>query len=907
MTAERWVQVRAIFENALELDATARTQFLDNACSGDALLHQEVEALLSSHAESEDFLAQPVVNLSDAVDREFSAQLAVDGANADVAADATADFPIGYRIGPYQLERRIGSGGMGSVWLADRVDHEYERKVAIKMMLRNLNSRDIVRRFLRERQVLASLDHPNIARLLDGGSTPEGMPYLVMEYVDGIPIDEYCRRHKSTITERLQLFRAVCSAVEYAHRSLVVHRDIKCGNILVTPDGTAKLLDFGIAKLLNPDYVSHEATRADQRPMTLDYASPEQVLGEPITTSTDVYSLGVMLYDLLTGRLPHAGDQLSDFELQKAICEENPKPPSAVVFTDETDVVPLATQRREAGFTPPIEPHDRARKRLRKKLTGDLDTIILKALRKEPARRYASVEQFSDDIRKHLDDLPVLAQGDALNYRVAKFVRRHAAGVVAGAAIVLALIGGAVVSVYYAHQATLQRAQAERRFEDVRRLARVMLFDLDSAMQSGLTPARKLVIKEGLDYLNRLQPEAAGDLSLQREIMEGYFHIADVQSNPYHANLGDPVAGAASLRKAFAIAQEIYAAHPDDSQARRDVARAQLQLGDQISIGGDRNEALNRYRDALAHFEALATSDKDNLQRQRDVMDAVRQIGFVQYASGDLQAALASYRRYLQIAESIRTIESAGGQKPSVATERAVAAGYDHVGDILGKSGAREEGLAMLRKAIAIYESIYDADHENPAARRSLIAIDQVFGDALLASSQSSEAIAAYHRALDLLEIQLKEDPQDVQSQRDITVGLGRMADALTNAGRQSAARPVTVRAIALLKPLVDAPQASEIDMQQYAWLLLTTPFAELRNPTQALLYAQKAVAITDGKDPAMLDTLARAQDAVNDHAAAVMTEQKALALLQSGGESDLRKEIATNLARFERSASRLK
>jgi tetratricopeptide (TPR) repeat protein len=255
----------------------------------------------------------------------------------------------------------------------------------------------------------------------------------------------------------------------------------------------------------------------------------------------------------------------------------------------------------------------------------------------------------------------------------------------------------------------------------------------------------------------------------------------------------------------------------------------------------------------------------------------------------------------LQIAEGVQNIEAAGGQQPSEATRRAVAAGYDHVGEILAKSGAREEGLATLRKSLAIYQQIFDMNRGNPAARRSLIAVEQVLGDALLAAGQSSDAIGAYHHALDLLEIQLKEDPQNMQSQRDMTVGLGRMADALSSAGRQNAALPITQRALAMLKPLVRAEQASEMDMQQYSWLLLTTPFVELRDPAEALRYARKAVAITNGSDPAMLDTLARAQAASNDPAAAMETEQKALALV-GAGQSDLRTEIENNLARFERS-----
>jgi non-specific serine/threonine protein kinase/serine/threonine-protein kinase len=875
---ERWAQVRKIFEAALEMGPEDRDAYLTEASAGDAELREEVEGLLRSHVESEDFLNDPPVELG-------PIELALDSSSASL---------IGYRVGPYQLVSCLGRGGMGSVWLAARVDEEYEQKVAVKMVRRGMDSREILRRFRIERQVLAGLDHPNIARLLDGGSTPEGLPYLVMEYVDGTPIDQFCDAHKSTITERLNLFRTVCTAIEYAHRSLVVHRDIKAGNILVTAEGIPKLLDFGIAKVLRSDSISREATRLDQRPMTPDYASPEQIRGEPITTATDVYSLGVLLYRLLTGRLPHAGGKPA--ALERAICEDEPRKPSATVLMDPKSAIPDATQKLEA----PAETRDRARSRLKKKLAGDLDTIILKALRKEPQRRYASVEQFSEDIRRYLEGLPVLARGESVRYRAGKFLGRHVAGAVAMCAIVLALIAGTAVSAYYARQARRERALTERRFEDVRKLAHFVLFELDPAMQSGVTPARKALIREALGYLNRLQAEAGGDLSLRREIMEGYSRIGDVQSNLYHANLGEAAEARESFRKAHEIALEIYRERPNDSESRRDVARTEVQLGDLLAFGGDRAEALKNYHSALGHFEALAAMDPRDLRRQEDVMSAVREIGFAQFETGDLAAAAGSFRRYLQIAEGLQAIDTAGGKAPSAATRRAVAAGYDHLGEVLAKSGEREQGIAAIRKSLGIYQELLDADRENPAARRSVIAAEEVLGDALISAGRSSEAIDMYHRALDLLETQFKQDPRNVQAQRDVTVALGRIGDALIGAGRQALARPVTERALKMLVPLVNAPQPSEMDLQQYAWILVTTPFPDLRNAPAALRSAQKAVAITNGSDPAMLDLLARALALNKNLAAAIQVEQKALALLPPGGQSDLRAEIETNLRRFQ-------
>ena len=370
MTPERWSRVREIFDGVLERPPRDRAAYLRVVCAGDDEARHEVESLLASHEDSTDFLETPAVNLAQAF--VSSGALAEDN-----------EYPAGYRLGPYQFDRRIGRGGMGSVWLATRFDPEFNRSVAIKMVKRGMDSQEILRRFRMERQMLASLDHPNIALLIDGGSTPDGLPYLVMEYIEGTPIDRYCEDRKLSITERLKLFRAVCSAVQYAHQNLVVHRDIKASNILVTGDGVAKLLDFGIAKLLRTDSSAPDLsqTRPEMRPMTLDYASPEQVRGDAITTATDIYSLGVLLYRLLTGKMPRREARSRAVRqsggAQSAVAEIEILPPSAVVLADQEIAIPEATQKLEIGG----ESRDNARKRLRRKLQGDLDMIVLKALR----------------------------------------------------------------------------------------------------------------------------------------------------------------------------------------------------------------------------------------------------------------------------------------------------------------------------------------------------------------------------------------------------------------------------------------------------------------------------------------------------------------------------------------------
>jgi eukaryotic-like serine/threonine-protein kinase len=441
VTPERWAQIREIFDGALERPDTDRAAYLRITCAHDPELKREVDALLSSHAESSGFLTKSAVNV-----KSFfpSTEGAGDG----------SDYSAGYQLGPYVFERELGRGGMGSVWLAKRNDSDYSRRVAIKMVKRGMDSHEILRRFRMERQLLANLDHPNIATLLDGGSTPEGLPFLVMEYVEGTPIHKFCESHGCTVREKLEVFRVVCASVQYAHRNLVIHRDIKASNILVTPDGIPKLLDFGIAKLIRGPEGGPEAiqTRPDMRPMTLDYASPEQVRGENVTTATDVYSLGVLLYRLLVGKLPFRGDG-SRATLERAICDEEPLRASlAVQEPDELAELPTSSTAIA-----------QERKRLSKELAGDLDNIILMAMRKEAHRRYDSVEQFSEDIQRYLTGLPVIARLDTPGYQFAKFVRRNAEGVAAALVVGAALITIAAVSSHYADIAQAGGQEAERR------------------------------------------------------------------------------------------------------------------------------------------------------------------------------------------------------------------------------------------------------------------------------------------------------------------------------------------------------------------------------------------------------------------------------------------------------------
>ena len=465
MDSERWRQIESIFQSALDCEPGRRAALLDSACEGDAGLREEIESLLASYPSSG---FTQIGAFPDAV---------------RVLERRAHHLTESKQIGPYRVLREIGRGGMGVVFLAARADDAFQKLVAIKVIKRGLDTDAVIHRFRSERQILATLDHPNITRLLDGGTTGDGLAYFVMEYIEGDPFDQYCDEHKLNITERLKLFQTVCAAVRYAHQNLVVHRDIKPGNVLVTKERVPRLLDFGIAKLLAPGSEVAEATVTIARRLTPDYASPEQIRGEPITTATDVYSLGVLLYQLLTGHRPYHGLLSSPLELERAICDQEPEPPSLAIA--RTEQLPTA-KGTATSVTPDLVAGTRegTPEKLRRRLAGDLDNIVLMALRKQPQRRYASAEQLSEDISRHLANLPVIARPDTAGYRAAKFVVRHKGGVAAAALLVIILSAGVAATAW---QARVAAAEGKRARIEAAKAQRVDAFLQD--MLSSSSPA----------------------------------------------------------------------------------------------------------------------------------------------------------------------------------------------------------------------------------------------------------------------------------------------------------------------------------------------------------------------------------------------------------------------------------
>ncbi len=428
MTPERWERLASLFDEARAVPLEEREAFLDGACAGDESLRADVERLLVAHDRAGDFIASPAIS-------RISAATSADNDPAIV----------GQTFGPYRVLREIARGGMGAVYLAERVDGEFQRRVALKLIKRGMDTDLVLQRFRAERQILATLEHPHIARLLDGGSTEDGRPYFIMEYIEGQPIDEYADARRLSIRERLELFLEVCGAVEYAHRHLVVHRDIKPANVLVTTDGVPKLLDFGIAKGFDPSDDQSTGTITAVRLLTPEYASPEQVEGRRATVTSDVYSLGVVLYRLLTGHSPYRLDSHDPMTVADAVRTHDPERPSTVVG-QTTGTIDRRARRLEDDRA--LATNAGSIARLRQELRGDLDTIVLMALRKEPDRRYRSVAEFADDIRRHLDGQPVRARPDQLGYRTAKFLRRNRTSVLASTIAVATLVLGVGIAAW---------------------------------------------------------------------------------------------------------------------------------------------------------------------------------------------------------------------------------------------------------------------------------------------------------------------------------------------------------------------------------------------------------------------------------------------------------------------------
>ena len=571
----------------LDLPLAERARYLAANCP-DGGVRAEVLSLLEAYEESERFLDDP---------RAIA---------AEVASVVNAEARDSVQIGPYKLIAEIGRGGMGTVYRAFRDHDSFQIVVALKVVSRGMDTDAVLKRFRNERQILASLYHPYIARILDGGTTAAGLPYFVMEYVDGLPLTKYCDEHRLSVAERLALFRKVCEAVAYAHQNLVLHRDLKPGNILVTPDGTPKLLDFGIAKIVGGSpFEEAEDTATAFRMATPAYASPEQISGGLTGVSSDVYSLGVLLYELLTGHPPYRLSARDAEAVAQVIREREPTRASSVVSMQES----IGSDGKQRL----IDPNEIAQKRrttveaLRRRLSGDLDNIVAMALRKETERRYGSVEQLSGDKRRHIEGMPVHARKDTWWYRSSKFIRRHRVGLAATSAAVAALCVTTTVAFVKAHQLANRISQDHK-------IASLFLVDIHDAIAKlpGSTPAREVLLGQSLKYLNELAHDASEDIGMHKALALAHERFAELQAGAVAGGLGQASAAFKTYGRAQEIREELARAHPHDRSIQLQLAESYLLAAVITGRAGGAGKRIEYDRKALAILETLTAEDPKN-------------------------------------------------------------------------------------------------------------------------------------------------------------------------------------------------------------------------------------------------------------------------------------------------------
>jgi serine/threonine-protein kinase len=713
LTPERRREIDGLLDEALDLPTAERDAWLARRCGDDAALRGEVAALLAAHDAPGGILDGGVRGVARALVEGPS----VGGATAPDGPGGVAER----RIGVYRVLRELGRGGMGVVYLAERDDGQFRRRVAVKLLRASPDAEELHRRFVAERQILASLQHPNIAQLLDGGVTDGELPYLVMEHVDGVPISEYCDRHRLGVAARLRLFQDVCAAVHHAHQNLVIHRDLKPGNILVTTAGQVKLLDFGIAKLLNPGLSAVELplTRAEHRVMTPEYASPEQIRGDALTTASDVYALGVVLYELLAGHPPY---QLADRTLREQaelICEHDPERPSSRVLRAER------LERRD-GSTHEVTPaevaaaRDATAERLRRQLRGDLDAIVLTALRKEPGRRYASADRLADDVQRYLDGQPVQARMGTRWYRAAKLLRRHRAASAVAALATFAVLAAAGVALRQAGVAGRERDRAATALQQSEQVTG-FLMGLFEAYDPEGSASRLRTARDFLQLGTTRVHELAGQPLLQARLLEVIGRV--------YRDLGHYTEARAALERSLALRSGVL------DTAHLEVVGAMHHLADALRREG-------RYRDAVAlSRRAAAIRERLPAAGEPDLAAMLIQLAGLEIYVSDVPAAERLARRALALREASLSPD-----------DTLVAVAEQYLGSVTRLVGKHDEAERRFRAAIARRERIQGATH--PAVAYALIRLADILWED---RGRPEEAEELYRRALPLMRDALGE------------------------------------------------------------------------------------------------------------------------------------------------------
>jgi len=840
----------------------------------------------------------------------------------------------GTSIGPYVIDGLIGRGGMGAVYRAHRADGQFEQQVAIKIIDMPLASSFFRERFRAERQMLAGLAHPYIARLLDGGVSDAEELYLVMEFIAGDSITDFSSKHALTIEERLRLFLKACAAVQYAHGNLIVHRDIKPENILVTEDGTPRLLDFGTAKIIQPlsEGITGNETRSDLRTFTPRYASPEQVLEQPISIASDVYSLGVLLYVLLTDQHPYEFENFSTEELVRVICNTQPRKPSATAS-------PFG------------------------KVDTDLDSIALKALRKDPKERYSTVETLATDIQAYLDHRPVEARKGNLRYLAGKFARRNRLALIAASLLLATILAGAAGIVWQAHIANQQKRRAEARSADLRELSNSLLSELDSALKEipGTTNAQRLLVTRVLEHLDRMAKDAQGDRQTSLDLVAAYMQLGNIQGNSYYQNVGDTAGAVQSFDKAIAVAQPLAQAYPNDNEVLRAEAATYEAKGESLSQSGDPQASASALQTAvhiydkvvalpgvtpelifeaaiayetlgneegedtgLADLDAATAAyhralDMDNLalKLKPDYL-AVRggiPLMHIHLGNGVLETApdqaLSEFRLALQLQEALPD-----DQRKKLIQLRLHATLLRKIGQAFTELGLYQEAQSALDSAFAAYQRLSDADPTNVAAltdvwrsQDALALCNEAAGNPDLQSTSPAErktyrlaALTALSQEIDTVRRQIQLTASHEEWDQELASLLIRQDTLKYQLGLPYDTATATQHSLQILLHAAQGPKAAASDIAAAVDSELNAQPTSVRDLKAALSLAKAGFEMTHHREAEYLLLLAQAYRANGDQANATKAATEGLALLPvtRPGEpvSRLRKLLTQWLAR---------
>ncbi len=689
----------------------------------------------------------------------------------------------GRRIGPYEVLEEIGHGGMGTVYRAVRGDDDFQVRVAIKVISRGADDPLLLDRFRAERQILAKLEHPNIARLLDGGATEDGLLYFVMEYVNGKSLTQYCDSKNLSVSERIQLVSRLCDAVAYAHRSLIVHRDLKPDNILVTDDGIPKLLDFGIARILESSAVGDTADQTVTlvRMITPAYASPEQIRGEPVGVASDIYALGVLLYELLTGRRPYRLEPVWG-ESARIICEQEPTRASVAVVSDTGEDTEQISRFRNTTA-----------EALRKRLSGDLDNILAVALRKDPSHRYRSVDQFQQDLENHLKGRPVMARGDSLPYRARKFIGRHKLPVSAATLVAVTLCVAGVFTVRESRRLALRIATD-------RKLASSFLVDIHNGIATlpGSIPVRQELLAKSLDYLNGLAREGYGDRETQMSLALAYERFADLLAGVDGAGLGKPADALKTYESAKKIREQLAHEFPRDAEVQYDLA-SNYMMGSYI-VGRIASVDQRRQYDrrALDVSQELAGRYPANDKYQALLAAALTGLAYSFELDGRWSEAASLYQKAVPIRE--RRARAAPKDRNA---QRELANIHYRIGVLEAQAERPREAMPELLEALRIQKDLLARDPGDRQIRFETAGTNHFLGVALGAVGRFAEALACFQEAISIREAMLATDKRDARTRSRLAGTYAERSTVLLKAGRKDAALKSIERSIQLEEELL--------------------------------------------------------------------------------------------------------